>query len=42
MDGLFDKQRWENIYMQGFVAKPEGQKLIAKPKVRWNDNETGS
>jgi hypothetical protein len=26
-------------YMQGFVAKPEGQKLLAKPKCRWNDNE---
>jgi hypothetical protein len=27
--------------MQGFVAKPEGQKLLAKPKGRWNDNEAG-
>jgi hypothetical protein len=27
--------------MQGFVAKPEGQKLLTKPKCRWNDNETG-
>lgn len=42
MDGEFDKQRWETIYMQGFVAKPEGKKLLAKPKGRRNDNETGS
>jgi hypothetical protein len=28
--------------MQDFVAKPEGQKLLAKPKGRWNDNDSGS
>ena len=42
MDGVFDKQRWEKKYMQCFVAKPVRQKLLAKPKSRWNDNETGS
>lgn len=29
-------------YMQDFVAKPEGEKLLEKPKGRWNGNENGS
>jgi len=42
MDGVFDKLGWEKKYMQCLVAKPQRQKLLAKPKGRWNYNETGS
>lgn len=43
MGGLFDKQRWEKKYINAvFLVKPEGKKLLAKPKGRCNDNETGS